>query len=418
MVPSAIRPTTSRGRPRRAARSAVVCAVGVGDQQAAGAFDEEEVAAPGERLGAVGEGAEVDAAPDRGRGQGGRRRQREARGGRRRRRDGRAGRAPEAARVRGLGVAAGLDGLERDRHQALAAGEAEQPGRDQRLADARVRAGDEQAAAAGRRRRHASSSARAAASRSTSPGSWAADRVMRRRDDPAGTVGGRMAGTKKPRARERRGHGQGPGLAAQHDRARSGRPAVRPRRPRPASASPSDRWRSASRARRRVALRAGDRARGRRRPRRRPAGGSAVVKMNVRARLTSRSRRARGAGDEPAGGAGRLAQGPDQDVGHDARGGAQPAAAGAEGAEGVGLVHDQDAVGRGGGIGQRARAGPTSPSMLNRDSVTRSRRRNWAPAASRRARGAGVAVGVDGDPGARQAAAVDEAGVVERRPRR
>ncbi len=161
-----------------------------------------------------------------------------------------------------------------------------------------------------------------------------------------------------------------------------------------------------------VALGAGDEARGRRAAAAATGGGSAVVKMKVRARLTSRSRSAPAAGREAARGAERLAEGSDEDVGDDAGGRAEAAPAGPEDAEGVGLVDDEDGVGVW-AASARAASGAASPSMLNSDSVTRRRRRNGPGSASRRRGSAGVAVGVDGDPGAREAAAVDEAGVVE-----
>src|SRR6185295_12062688 len=110
-------------------------------------------------------------------------------------RDGRAGGAPQAAGIGGLGVAAGLDRLERDRPQAPPDRQAEEAGRDQRLAYAGVRTCHEQTA-----RAQASTSASAARRRARSAGSWADDMVMRRRDNPAGTVGGRMAGMNRPRA--------------------------------------------------------------------------------------------------------------------------------------------------------------------------------------------------------------------------
>ena len=222
-----------------------------------------------------------------------------------------------------------------------------------------------------------------------------------------------MAGTKKPRARKRRGHGQGPGLAAEHGRARSVRPVAGRRRPRPTSASPSDRWRSARRARRRSPSaprdqldggggRGGDR--GRQRGREDERAGAVDEQVAQRPR---RRRRTRPPSRPPCPGSrsGRRAR---------RRAAAQsPRPAGTEDAEGVGFVHDQDAVGRRRRHRPGRPSGAASPSMLNSDSVTRRRRRNWAPAASRRARGGGVAVGVDGDPGARQAAAIDQAGVVE-----
>ena len=61
----------------RAARSAVGLAAGVRDEEAAGALDEQEVAARRQGVGAVGDGDEVDPAARRRRRQGRGRRQRE-----------------------------------------------------------------------------------------------------------------------------------------------------------------------------------------------------------------------------------------------------------------------------------------------------------------------------------------------------
>ena len=146
-----------------------------------------------------------------------------------------------------------------------------------------------------RRRAHARTSSRAATRRSRSAGSWAADRVTRSRDEPGGTVGGRMAGMNRPACIQRGGDGQRPGSRFPGRRARSarsGRPRTAPRR---TSASPRACRRSASWARRRSPSGPATSPR--------PAsaaaatgGGSAVVKMNVRARFTSRSRSAGHAG--------------------------------------------------------------------------------------------------------------------------
>jgi hypothetical protein len=68
-------------------------------------------------------------------------------------------------------------------------------------------------------REHAASGSRASASsrRSTSAVSWAAENVMRRREVPAGTVGGRIAGTHRPCARSA-SLAATAGGTAQHDR--------------------------------------------------------------------------------------------------------------------------------------------------------------------------------------------------------
>ena len=264
------------------------------------------------------------------------------------------GGAPEAARVGGLGVAAGLDRLERDRREAAPAGEAQQAGGDQRLADARVRAGDEQAARRGSREDLGRGPRRGVA---RSAGSWAADRVIRRRDEP-GRDGRRPDGGDEEAARAF--------SAAATAKARVSLPSttgtIGPIG-RPATSAAAERAPRPGRAGGRRAgrgdgpPRARQSARGAASAAAATGGGSAVVKMKVRARFTSRSRSARPPARESAGGADGLAQGPDQDVRHDARGGAETASARAEDAEGVGLVHDEDAVGGGGGLGEGGREG-------------------------------------------------------------
>ena len=74
------------------------------------------------------------------------------------------------------------------------------------------------ACAAGVTRRHGNSSASAAASASTWSRVWSADSATRSRDVPGGTVGGRMAVTRKPRAGERVGGLERARLAAAHVR--------------------------------------------------------------------------------------------------------------------------------------------------------------------------------------------------------
>ena len=188
---------------------------GVRNQEAARSFDEEVIARAGEvsargagssremvtpaRLaaagGAAGRGKRIETDPFG--------------------RYGSTGGPVEAAGVDGVGVAAGLDGLERN--EAATARARRAGGRtDGRLADAGVRTGDEETRAArlvGRSGCHASAPSRASSKAATSASVCSDEKVRRRRAVPSGTVGGRMAGAKMPRsARLERVRGRpGPG---------------------------------------------------------------------------------------------------------------------------------------------------------------------------------------------------------------
>ena len=163
--------------------------------------------------------------------------------------------------------------------------------------------------------------------RSTSSSVWAAESVMRSRELPGGTVGGRMAGTSRPRsssaAEAATARASSPSTTGTMGdgwpgRTRSTWPAAGPpgRRP-PPSAGPGPRPG----------------------PRRCRPGVEAVVKMKERARLTSRSTRAPGPATKPPSEPSVLDRVPTRRT-------SAPTSGGQVGAEhGVGLVeHQQGAV--------------------------------------------------------------------------
>ena len=114
------------------------------------------------------------------------------------------------------GIEARGDGLQRPHAAAHGRELVDEPQRHERLADARARRRDED-------RRHARSSGRtAAASAATCSAVCAAENVTRSRDVPGGTVGGRIAATRKPAVAQRRARGERARCAAheqRHDRA-------------------------------------------------------------------------------------------------------------------------------------------------------------------------------------------------------
>ena len=173
----------------RAARSAVVWP-SAWDQEAARALDHQEVAAASAECAPVPrEHRRRSGVPRRGR-QGGRRRERQrvhadvVLG------DWRRGRPPEAARVGRLWLAAGLHRLERDGGGPAAGRGGTGPAATSVLpTPVSVPVTNSPRGAVIRRPRPGPRSRRA------SGGPWAAERVTRSRDEPGGTVGGRMAGT-------------------------------------------------------------------------------------------------------------------------------------------------------------------------------------------------------------------------------
>ena len=134
--------------------------------------------------------------------------------------------------------------------------------------------------------------------------------------------------------------------------------------------------------------------------------------MKLRARLTRRSRRRAAAGGESASGGEGLSQRSDEDVGHHAGGCAEAAACWPDHAEGVRFIDDQDGVvilggfrqpGERGGVPVHAEEGlgdqqPAAGGTCLVEEACGSLR---------------ISVGIDGDSSAREAAAVDDAGMVE-----
>ena len=216
------------------------------------------------------------------------------------------------------------------------------------------------------------SAASDSSSRSRSESVCAAENVMRSREVPAGTVGGRIAGTKIPASRSAAPAVERRGLAAEQQRldrrrseARAAGPAPRPRRG------------TARRGRARVARRQGSSADDPQRGARgRGDGGRQRRRVDVLARaLHQRLDQFRGAGDECAERAHRLAERAHEHrhvVAAETRVLDAAASVLAQHAEAVRVVHEQRSR-RGRGRPPRgSRSGATSPSMLKTPSVATS----------------------------------------------
>ena len=264
--------------------------------------------------------------------------------------------------------------------------------------------GAERGRARGRRRRPASRP------RSSSPARWVAITVKRRREEPSGTVGGRIPWAKTPRSRTR---SQSSIVALRRRRPRSARSGSASRRP------PSPSAASAARRRRAFVLQALDPLRLGRRSSSAGAGGG------------DRGRRRGGREDEGAGGveeevdglgagadvgavgAERLAERADDDVdlAAEAGGGDRAAPAGAERPGRVRLVDHQPAAVAAGQLEQLRQRRDVA--VHREDAVGDDQRAAPAGLAQPPGEVLEVAVAVDEGLGAGEPAAVDDAGVVE-----